>query len=350
MLRTPLYESHVAAGARMIPFAGWEMPVQYAGIIEEHLHTRSRASVFDTSHMGEFRLTGASAFADIDRLFTGRLDNLAEGRGRYGFLMNREGGIIDDIMVFRVGPAEMFLVVNAATTAKDRQWITSNLSATTTFADESPATAMIALQGPLAPEVLKAHAPAAAAIKRFALCRVSIAGVPCVVSRTGYTGEEGFEIFSPWAEAPRIWDLLLQRPDVRPAGLGARDSLRLEKGYSLYGNDIDDRRSPAEADLMRFVYMDKEFVGKAALASRGAPRELLIGLVCEGRRSPRAHFEVHSGGRKVGSVTSGGFSPVLKQGIGLAYVEAGLAHEGREVVVTDGKVEIAARLKKPPLA
>lgn len=334
----------------MIPFAGWEMPVQYAGIIEEHLHTRSRASLFDTSHMGEFRLTGPSAFADIDRLFTGRLDNLAEGRGRYGFLLNPDGGIIDDIMVFRAGAAEMFLVVNAATTAKDRQWITGNLSAATTFADESLATAMIALQGPLAPEVLKAHAAAAAALRRFAMARASIAGVACVVSRTGYTGEEGFEIFSPWAEAPRIWDLLLGSPDVRPAGLGARDTLRLEKGYSLYGSDIDDRRSPAEADLMRFVHMDKEFVGKAALVSRGTPRELLIGLVCEGRRSPRARFEVRSGGRKVGGVTSGGFSPVLKQGIGLAYVEAGLAQEGREVVVTDGKVEIAARLKKPPLA
>ncbi len=348
MLRTSLHEKHVAAGARMVPFAGWEMPVQYAGIIEEHMHTRSRASLFDTSHMGEFRLSGAGAFADIDRLFTGRLDNLADGRGRYGFLLNTEGGIIDDIMVFRIGPNELFLVVNAATTAKDRDWIKGNLSPGTTLADESPATAMIALQGPLAPEVLQAHMPAAAALKRFALARGSIGGISCVVSRTGYTGEEGYEIFTPWAEAPRIWDLLLRRSDVRPAGLGARDTLRLEKGYSLYGNDIDDRRSPREADLMRFVQADKEFSGKAALLAR-EPRQLLIGFVCEGRRTPRAHFEVRSGGRKVGDVTSGGFSPVLRQGVGLCYVEAGLAEAGREVVVTDGRVEIPARLKKPPL-
>jgi aminomethyltransferase len=349
VFRTSLYERHVAAGARMIPFAGWDMPVQYAGIIEEHLHTRSRASLFDTSHMGEFRLSGHRAFADVDRLFTGRLDNLAIGRCRYGFLLNPEGGIVDDIMVFRVSDTELFLVVNAATTLKDRAWITQAISDDTTFRDESGDTAMIALQGPLAPAVLAGHMAETAALKRFGFGRGAIAGVPCLVSRTGYTGEDGFEIFVRWTEAPRVWDRLLEHPDVRPAGLGARDTLRLEKGYSLYGNDIDDGTSPREADLMRFVHMDKEFAGRPALLARGEPARLLIGFVCAGRRIPRAHWQVRVDGRQAGQVTSGGFSPVLQQGVGLAYVEAAAAAEGREVVVTDGKTEIQARLKKPPM-
>ena len=350
MFRTSLHANHVASGARMIPFAGWEMPVQYAGIIEEHLHTRGQASLFDTSHMGEFRLSGPGAFADMDRLFTGRLDNLAEGRCRYGFLLNSDGGIIDDIMVFRVADSELFLVVNAATTLKDRAWITQELGEETAFRDESADTAMIALQGPLAAEVLEVHLPAAATLRRFAFARGPIGGVASLVSRTGYTGEDGFEIFVPWLAAPKVWQLLLEHPDVKPAGLGARDTLRLEKGYSLYGNDIDDKRSPREADLMRFVHVAKEFAGGAALEARGEPRELLIGFVCEGRRSPRPHFRVQAEGRTVGEVTSGGFSPVLKRGIGLCYVEAGLAEEDREVAVTDGRVEIPARLKRPPLA
>ncbi len=348
MLRTPLYERHVTAGARMIPFAGWEMPVQYTGIIEEHLHTRGSASLFDTSHMGEFRLSGPGAFADIDRLFTGRLDNLAIGRGRYGFLLNPEGGVIDDIMVFRVAASELFLVVNAATTLKDRAWITQSLG-DTIFRDESAETAMIALQGPRAAEVLEAHAPGAVALKRFALAPAAIGTIDCVVSRTGYTGEDGFEVFAPWAGAARVWDLLLKNPIVKPAGLGARDTLRLEKGYSLYGNDIDDQRSPREADLMRFVHVANDFVGRAALEKRGEPREILTGFVCDSRRSPRAHFRVRAEGNFAGRVTSGGFSPVLKTGIGLCYIAAELASEGREIVVTDGKVEIPARLKRPPL-
>jgi aminomethyltransferase len=347
VLRTPLYESHVAAGARMVPFAGWEMPVQYAGIIEEHLHTRGGASVFDTSHMGEFRLSGPTAFADIDRLFTGRLDNLAIGRGRYGFLLNPEGGVMDDIMVFRVAAAEFFLVVNAATTLKDRAWITQGLGETA-FRDESGETAMIALQGPRAAEVLEPHAPAAGGLKRFALSRATLGTVDCVVSRTGYTGEDGFELFVPWSEAARVWELLLRNPIVKPAGLGARDTLRLEKGYSLYGNDLSDQRSPREADLMRFVHMDKDFVGRDAL-TRGEPREILTGFLCDSRRSPRTHFRVRADGKFVGEVTSGGFSPVRKTGIGLCYIAAELSREGREVVVTDGKVEIPARLKRPPL-
>ena len=299
--------------------------------------------------MGEFRLSGPGAFADVDHLFTGRLDNLGQGRCRYGFLLNADAGIIDDIMVFRVGDSELFLVVNAATTLKDRAWITQALGEGTTFRDESAETAMIALQGPLAAGVLASHMPAAAGLKRYSFGRGSLAGVACLVSRTGYTGEDGFEIFVPWAQAPLVWDLLLGSPGVRPAGLGARDTLRLEKGFSLYGNDIDDRRSPAEADLMRFVHSSKEFTGRAALEARVPPRQRLIGLVCKGRRTPRAHFEVRAGGARVGELTSGGFSPVLKAGIGLAYVESDAADEGREVIVTDGRVEIPARLKKPPL-
>ena len=332
----------------MIPFAGWEMPVQYGGILDEHLQVRSRAGLFDTSHMGEFLISGATAAADMERLFTGRLDNLAPGRCRYGFLLNPGGGFVDDVMVYRRAEQEFLMVVNAGTTLKDRAWVTQNLSDAADFHDISADTAMLALQGPAAAAAIESLAAGIETLRRFAFIEAQIAGVAVTVSRTGYTGEDGYEIFAPAEEAGSIWDLLLGAPDVLPVGLGARDTLRLEKGYPLYGSDIDQEHNPTEARLTRFVRMEKDFIGRQALIDHGEAVDVLTGFVCDGRRSPRAHFKVIHEDRVVGTVTSGAFSPSLKLGIGLCYIDSALADDGRELMIANDRAEIPARVQSPP--
>lgn len=350
---TPLYEKHIALGARMVPFAGWNMPVQYTGIIEEHLHTRSKAGIFDICHMGEIVVKGSVAARDLENLITCSIEEMPVGRCRYGFLLNESGGIIDDLIVFKTGPYDYMLVVNASTIDKDLEWIRRRVSSTTSVEDISSATAKIDLQGPLSEKVLSAliGKDAVEGLKRYWFTHSEIFGAKTLVSRTGYTGEAGFEFFLPNEAAGDLWDKLLSFEGVKPIGLGARDTLRLEMGYSLYGNDIDEAHNPLEANLERFVRMDKDFIGRPALERRGRniPGRLLIGFVCDGRRAARAHFEVRVEGEKAGEVTSGAFSPCLKLGIGLAYLERQFAVEGKEIILTDGKTVIAAKLKKIPL-
>ncbi len=351
--KTPLYDRHLEAGARMVPFSGWSMPVQYAGIIEEHLHTRSKAGLFDICHMGEFFLKGPSAGEELDRLVTCRIDDMPVGRCRYGFILNENGGIIDDLIVFKTSPDDYMLVVNAGTVRKDREWIKSNISGKVRFSDESEKIAKLDLQGPLSGEILVrlTGRSTVEGIKRYHFIDTEIKGVKTLLSRTGYTGELGYELFFPVASAAGIWDMLLKFDEVRPVGLGARDTLRMEMGYSLYGNDIDEDHTPFEANLAKFVYMEKDFIGKKALLDQGerGMDRLLTGFVCEGRRSARSHFTVLDGQRAVGEVTSGAFSPCLKKGIGLCYIEKEFVGEGREILLGDGKIEIRARLKKIPV-
>jgi aminomethyltransferase len=332
----------------MVPFAGWEMPVQYTSIVTEHLHTRSSAGVFDTSHMGEFLISGPTALLDTDRLFTGNLGNLAVGRCRYGFLLNVGGGIVDDVIVCREAEDRFLMIVNAGTALKDRAWITQNLSDETDFHDISEQTAMIALQGPAAAAVLEQLLPGVSRLKRFAISNLDLQGVAARVSRTGYTGEDGFEIFVPSESAVPIWDALLSRPEVQPVGLGARDTLRLEKGYPLYGNDINEDRNPAEAGLMRFVDTSKEFIGKESLASHGEPVDILVGFICQGRRAARSHYRIVVEDKAVGEVTSGGFSPSLKRGIGLGYMDGEIADKGGQILIISGRAEIEATIETPP--
>ena len=338
----------------MVPFAGWNMPVQYTGIIQEHHHARTKSALFDTSHMGELFLRGSAALSDLDRLLTCRIDDLAIGAARYGFLLTETGGILEDLIVYRTAKEEFLLVVNASTTAKDFKWIETNISAGTELADESAQTVMLSLQGPLSAATLSEHVhiehvQGLKNLPRFALSRADIEGMETLISRTGYTGELGFELFTSKANAERLWDLLVSHPDVMPAGLGARDTLRLEKGYPLYGNDIDENRTPIEANLQRFVYHHKEFIGKAGLLARPKPSKQLIGFICDGRRSARAHFDVIVDDRRAGTVTSGAFSPILKRGIGLCYIESSLAKDDQKILLRRGETAIPAKIMTPPL-
>ena len=350
--KTPLYDKHLEAGARMVSFAGWSMPVQYTGIIEEHLHTRSKSSLFDICHMGELFVKGPSAEKDVNALVTCQIEGLGVGKCRYGFLLNDRGMIIDDMIVFKITSEEFMIVGNSGTREKDSEWIRAHLSSGSAFLDDSQNIAKIDLQGPGSMEAMKSLItdPAIDSLGRFCFVRTELAGISALVSRTGYTGENGYEIFLPAGEAKRLWGALIGIQGVKPIGLGARDSLRLEMGYSLYGHDIDETRTPVEAGLMRFVHLEKDFIGKKSLLKqiKKGIKRILVGFICEGRRSAREDCRVFSGGREVGIVTSGAFSPCLKRGIGLCYVDKDMAVEGKDIVLINGKVEINAKIKKPP--
>ncbi|MFH1878315.1 MAG: glycine cleavage system aminomethyltransferase GcvT [Candidatus Omnitrophota bacterium] len=350
--KTFLYEKHLEAGARMVPFAGWDMPVQYTGIIEEHIHTREKAGLFDICHMGEFILSGDSAAEDVDRIVTCRVDDMPEGKCRYGFLLNEEGGIIDDLIVFRLSLSEFMLVVNSGTTEKDSLWIQRNISRNTGFTDISDKTAKLDLQGPLSGLILGelTGKDVLKGLGRFCFTRAEISGVEILLSRTGYTGETGYELFFSPEHSFRMWETLLESGGVKPVGLGARDTLRLEMGYSLYGNDIDESHTPVEADLMRFVFMDKDFIGrdKLAGAKKQGTKRVLTGFVCEGRKSARSHYKIMSGTYEKGEVTSGAFSPCLKKGIGLCYLDRDRASAGGEIYIDDGRSGIKAEVAAPP--
>lgn len=350
---TCLAERHAALGARLVPFAGWRMPVQYTGILEEHQHTRSAAGLFDTCHMGELVVHGPEAEQFLEHLVTCRVGTLARGQARYGLLLDERGGVIDDLIVFRNETDEFLVVVNAGTRDKDRDWIQAHLPpADVTLLDISDATAKLDLQGPQSSAVLGALVgeQAIADLRRFHFFHNMIDWVAVVISRTGYTGEVGYELFCSVADAPRLWDRLLAFEGVKPIGLGARDTLRLEKGLPLYGHELDGDHTPLEAGLERFIDFEKDFIGKEALLAQkqaGLTR-VLTGFVCEGRRAAREGFEVRVDGRAVGRVSSGAFSPDLKRGIGMCYLEPALAVEGQAIALTDGRLEIKAEVKKPP--
>lgn len=350
MKKTPLYDRHIALNARMVPFSGWSMPVQYNSIIEEHLHTRSKAGLFDICHMGEFILDTAGR--DIDRVFTRSVSDMPVGKCRYGFMLNKSGGVTDDLIVFRLAEERYMLVVNAGTIDKDAGWIRKNISASARFSDVSDATAKLDVQGPSAPAVVSRlfGRPELAGLKRFNFVKEKWNGAEIIVSATGYTGEEGYELFLAADKACGLWDALLAFPDVAPVGLGARDSLRLEMGYPLYGHDIDEERTPLEAGFARFVDMKNDFIGRDKLIEREKRgfKRVLSGFICGGRRSARSGFKVFSSGKEAGLVTSGVFSPCLARGAGLCYIDREFAIDGAEILLSDGKVEIKAVLARPP--
>lgn len=333
--RTPLYSAHVAAGGRIVPFAGWELPVQYGSIAEEHLAVRTCAGLFDVSHMGEIRIEGSHALEAVQRLITNDAARLAVGAGLYTPMCLPSGGIVDDLTVFRVAEQAYLLIVNAATRAKDLLWIQEH-ARRAVVRDDSDEIALLALQGPRAAAILgEAAARDFSRLAAFHIIQeVSIAGVPTAVSRTGYTGEDGFEISCPMDAAPTVWSALLDigRPHgLIPAGLGARDTLRLEAGYMLYGSDIDETTTPLEAPLGWTVKLDRgDFIGRDALqrqATEGVTRRL-VGFEVVGRAIPRQGCAILAAGGQVGTVTSGTFAPSLRRPIGLGYVPVGLARPG----------------------
>ena len=348
---TPLHKEHLLLGARMGPFAEWDMPIQYSGIINEHLHTRSKAGLFDICHMGEFIIKGETAAKDVAHLLTCRTDSMYIGRCRYGFMLNEAGGIIDDLIIFKTKENEFMLVVNAGTAEKDKEWIRPHLSPNTLFEDTSGKVAKIDLQGPESLNILKSYSNALLEeIKKYHFITGSVCDVKALISMTGYTGELGYELYCSTEEAKKIWNKLLENTDVKPIGLGARDTLRLEMGYSLYGQDIDENHTPLEAGLEKFVYMEKDFIGKEALIKQKTDgiKNVLVGFVADGRRSPRHDFDALYNNKPVGKVTSASFSPCLKKGIGLCYINQNVAAEGVQIKLTDNKVSIEAIVTKPP--
>ncbi|HJV66909.1 MAG TPA: glycine cleavage system aminomethyltransferase GcvT [Geomonas sp.] len=348
---TPLRAHHEALKALMAPFGGWLMPIQYEGIIAEHKWCREKAALFDICHMGEFLFKGDIEAAGLEQVFTFSVKSIPVGRSRYGFLLNEKGGVIDDLIVFRLAEDEVMIVVNAATTGNDFSVIRSRLKPDASLTDISEQTGKLDLQGPLSREILvELFGPQIGEIPFFKFIRTKLLGVDALVSRTGYTGELGYEIFLPSSKIPALWELLLEEQRVKPAGLGARDLLRLEVGYSLYGNDLDEDTTPLSAGLMSFVNMDKEFIGKQALLEeqKKGPAQVKIAFKVNSRRSPRHHYEIFHEGAKAGSVTSGAFSPMLSCGIGLGMVKPEAAAPGSRLAIRHERVEMEAEVVELP--
>ncbi|HUL57961.1 MAG TPA: glycine cleavage system aminomethyltransferase GcvT [Anaeromyxobacteraceae bacterium] len=352
--RTPLYDNHVRAGARMVDFAGWEMPVQYAGILAEHEAVRTRVGLFDVSHMGEVVFRGPKALEALGRAFTNDVARTADGQAQYGCLCRDSGGIVDDVVVYRRGAQDLLVCVNAANRQKDFEWLAGHAGGAD-VRNESDDWAQLAVQGPLAAQLLQRLTKVnLSALKTYRFSQGEVAGVPCLVARTGYTGEDGFELFCPPDRASKLWDTLLdagQPEKIAPCGLGARDSLRLEMAYRLYGSDMDDTTTPLEAGLAWVVKLDKgEFVGRDALVrqkEQGLARKL-VGFVLTEKGIPRHGYRVLQDGTPVGTVTSGTLSPSVDLPVGLAYVPPALAAEGSTFSVEIRGRAAAAKVVKTP--
>jgi aminomethyltransferase len=349
--QTPLLREHQALGAQMLPFGGWLMPIQYSGILAESTWCRENASLFDTCHMGEFRFRGDFAASGIERLFSCRLETIPVGRGRYGFLLNDAGGIVDDLVIFRLSDNEAMIVVNAGTTEKDFRAIRSGLKDDHVLEDISPETGKLDIQGPLSRETLeKVCGISVADIPYFGFKKIDIFGEEAIVSRTGYTGELGYEIYSNNEAIGEYWRRLLSDDRVKPAGLGARDVLRQEMGYCLYGSDIDETITPLEADLAQFVDFSKDFIGRDVLIRQqedGVSR-IRVAFRVNSRRSPRHHYQIFRGDQLVGHVTSGVFSPMLGCGIGMGYVTPEAAAPGTSLVIRHEAVSMEAEVTNLP--
>ncbi len=339
--RTPLYAAHLALGARMVPFGGWEMPVQYSGIIDEHQAVRTRAGLFDVSHMGEVDVRGPGAGPLIQRLVTNDLSRIAVGQAMYTPICTPEGGIIDDLLVYRLGDEHLMLVVNAANASEDLAWVREHAGGDVQITDRTFDIALLALQGPRAQEILERLTSVPLGTLRYYWFRdgVAVAGERTLVSRTGYTGEDGFEIYVDGRHAVPVWDALLEagaRAGILPAGLGARDTLRLEAGYLLHGNDMDKSTTPLEVGLGWTVKLGKgEFIGAHALErqKREGPARRLVGFTLRARAIARHGFPIRQDGKSVGQVTSGSFGPTVEKSIGLGFVPPGHADPGQPIAV-----------------
>ena len=346
LLETPLHQWHVDHGGRMVDFAGWSMPVQYTSIVGEHQATRNGVGLFDISHMGRLRFDGAGATAFLDQLLTRRVVGLGEGLIRYSLIVNEAGGILDDVLVYRLsepdGSPFHMLVVNASNREKIVDWIQGHLTPDhdVRFTDETVATAMIAVPGPNA---LKLVAPLVAAsveaLKNYSGCATKIRDSVGIASRTGYTGEDGCELIVPAVAAAGLWEQLADDGaalGLQPAGLGARDTLRLEAAMPLYGHELSEKIDPYQAGLGFAVHLkNRQFIGHAALAKskETTGRPCRVGLLIDGKRVAREHFDVLSAGEVVGEVTSGTFSPTLERPIAMAYVRSDVAEVGTELTV-----------------
>ncbi|MEQ9495931.1 MAG: glycine cleavage system aminomethyltransferase GcvT [Deltaproteobacteria bacterium] len=354
--KTPLHAQHVEAGGRMVPFAGFEMPVQYSGVVDEHKAVRDAVGLFDVSHMGEVEFTGARALEVVNRIITNDLDKIADGQAAYTVMCNESGTIIDDLVVYRFSAERILICVNAANREKDFAWMEKQTNGDCEVKDVGDDYAQIAVQGPNA-EALVARLTSTdvTAIGRYRFAVGKVVDVDAIIARTGYTGEDGFELYVASADAPKVWNALLEKGadlGVKPAGLGARDSLRLEVCYPLYGNDIDETTNPYEAGLGWVVKLKKagDFVGKAALEQVKAdgPKKKLVGVQLVGRGIARQHYPVLVGGEKVGEVTSGTMGPTVEKPVALAYVPAEHSAVGTDIQVEVRNKPIDAKVAKKP--
>jgi aminomethyltransferase len=340
LLHTPLYDRHVELGARLVPFAGWEMPVQYEGVIHEHRAVRADAGVFDVSHMGELEVEGPRAHELLQGALSNDLDRLEPGQAQYTLLTNQGGGIIDDLIVYRVGECSYLLVVNASNRATAYEWLKEREIPGSDVRDVSDDCALLAVQGPKAIERLGLR-PA----RPFSFAEASIDGVEVMVNRTGYTGEDGCELLCMSEDAVRLWDAVVERGAV-PCGLGARDTLRLEVCYPLHGNDIGPKTDAISAGLGWACALDKEFEGVEVLRRVKAegPERRLVAFVMEEKAIPRQGMAIDGGGE----VTSGSHSPMLEVGIGMGYVPTAQAPPGTELTIdVRGRPRRARVVKKP---
>ena len=335
--RTPLFAAHQKLSARLVDFAGWEMPVLYTGILEEARAVRSHAGIFDISHMGRIDIAGAGATALLQQLTSNDVEALSTSEAQYSLLTNPNGGIIDDIIVYKAGEEAYLVVINASNTAKDLEWIAQHTSAGVIVEDHTAETAMIAVQGPDAPALVAriANRPDLLDLGRFQYASGQIGDVAATFCRTGYTGEDGFEVIVPSGRAEELWEALLEG-GATACGLGARDALRIEAGYPLYGHEIDDTTSPVEAGLMWAVRLNKtNFIGREKIitAKTDTPVRRLVGLITQERIQPRQGYTIYVGNEPIGEVTSGIFSPTKGTSIAMGYVSARYAKAGTQVEV-----------------
>ncbi len=346
---SPLESAHQSLGARLVPFAGWVMPVQYSSIIDEHTAVRTKVGIFDISHMGQFLVSGPTAEAWLNRMFTNNIARLSPGQGQYTLMLNENGGVIDDLIAYRTGENDFFLVVNASMIEEDFFWLASHQDEQSTLRNESDLWAGMAIQGPLAAETFAKVCPGETLPARNGISTTASGAIVC---RTGYTGEDGFEFFCPAAEGVVWWEKFLAA-GAAPCGLGARDSLRLEMGYPLNGSDLSPERSPIEAGLGYFCDLEKsEFIGRETLLrqkSEGPPMKLTAIQYTAKGAPPRAHYPVVSDdGKVVGELASGVLSPSLMTGIGMAYLPTEFSKPGTALSIdVRGRLFPATVVKKP---
>jgi len=325
--KTPLYDRHVSLGGKIVPYAGWLLPVQYGtGVIAEHMAVRQRAGLFDVSHMGEVILSGPDAPANVQMLFTNDFSSMKDGQIRYTVMCDENGGILDDMMIYRLAADRYMAVVNASNRESDAEWMKAHVSGAAQVDDVSDQTALISLQGPAAAKLLAGLADGVPAAPRAFVENLPIAGAPCLVSRSGYTGEDGFEIYCAPEHAAVLWDTLLEAgkdEGLIPCGLGARDTLRLEAAMPLYGHEMSRDISPLETGLRFAVKLNKaDFIGRAGILNRGEPARKRVGLKITGAGIARENFDVSLSGNVIGRTTSGTFCPFLGYAAAMALVSA----------------------------
>jgi aminomethyltransferase len=348
--KTPLYDEHVKCGAKMVPFAGWLMPVQYASIVEEHQAVRKNVGMFDISHMGQLIVDGNDARSWLNTMLTNNIDKLEVGQGQYTFLLNDRGGIIDDLIAYRIGDTKFLLVVNASCTDQDLEWLTKHRRGDVKIDNRSANFGGVAIQGPRVGELF-VNLPA-----RNHIVDLEIEGMPISMARTGYTGEDGIEVFFRASDAVKFWNAVLEKGKelgIKPCGLGARDTLRLEMCYPLNGSDLSPERNPIEAGLGFFVDLTKpNFVGRDVLlkTKESGPREKLVPFKMNDKGPPpRPHYSVFENGERIGEVTSGTQSPSLNWGVGMAYINASHAEIGAKIDIEIRGQKFPATIEKKPL-